>query len=344
MHPLPFCYIIRRMKALDQDLKNGIFKNIYLLYGSQAYLRNQYRDKIVNALIPSGDTVNLSQFQGEGVELNEIIDLAETMPFFADRRVIVVENSGLFASSNDKLAEYIPLIPESTTLVFSEEKVDGKLKAVKAVKSNGTAVDFKEINEQDLRKWVSSRFLKEHRPINERAFEMFINNCGTDMMFINTEMEKLISYTLGKDGIYPQDVEAICTVQIEDKIFLMLDEMFSHNMSGALHYYSDLMALQQPPIRIMALIENQLRLLLHVKQLSAEGLGASSIAKTLGMNEFRVKKALSQAGKSSKIWIMKGLELCADIDEASKSGRIAPQIGLETIICSLSENVNSKQK
>ena len=84
------------MKNILEDIKKQEFKKIYLLYGEEVYLRDQYRQKLLEALVAEGDTMNFGRFQGKGLNEGEIIDLAETMPFFAERRVILLENTGFF--------------------------------------------------------------------------------------------------------------------------------------------------------------------------------------------------------------------------------------------------------
>lgn len=325
------------MKRIDEDIKNNNFSNVYLLCGTQAYLRNVYRDKLVKALVNDGDSMNYSHYEGNDVPIGEVIDLAETMPFLAEKRVIVIENTGYFKSSCDELAEYIPNIPESTVIIFSEEETNGTYKLYKSVKDKGHIAKFDNLDEKDLRSWIVGRLKREHRPITEKALDKFISICGKDMMFIASELDKLVAYTYGRDGIYPADVDAICTVLIEDKVFLMMDAMFRHSKAEALKLYGDLLELHTDPYKILSLIEAQLRLLLHLNGMSLEGLSTKDMAEGLSMNEYRVKKSLPQARKSSRIWIMKGLELCADTDAASKSGKVNVQVGLEMIICSLSE-------
>lgn len=82
------------MKMLMEDIKNKQFKNIYLLTGEEVYLRMQYRKKLKEALVEDGDTMNVAIFSGKGTDPKEIIDLAETMPFFAEHRVILIDDSG----------------------------------------------------------------------------------------------------------------------------------------------------------------------------------------------------------------------------------------------------------
>ena len=84
------------MRTIDEDIKTGQFKQIYLLYGNEAYLKKQYKDKLKKAMADAEDTMNFSAFEGKDINVKEVIDLAETLPFFAERRVILIENSGFF--------------------------------------------------------------------------------------------------------------------------------------------------------------------------------------------------------------------------------------------------------
>ena len=116
------------MKSLNEDIKQGQFKNIYLLFGEEDYLKKQYRDRLVKAMLPKGDTVNYAHYEGKGLPVGEIIDLAETMPFFAERRLIVIEDSGLFKSSAAEFADYIKNLPETTCFLFVENEIDKRNK------------------------------------------------------------------------------------------------------------------------------------------------------------------------------------------------------------------------
>ena len=136
-----------RLQQLLEDIKNGSFARVYLLYGEETYLRLQYRDKLKKALIPDGDTMNYHYFEGKGIETAQLIDLAETLPFFAERRVIVVENSGLFKKATEDLAEYFKAPAPSVCFVFVETEVDKRGRLYKAVRDTGRVVEFARQNE-----------------------------------------------------------------------------------------------------------------------------------------------------------------------------------------------------
>ena len=130
------------MQQLNQDIDNLTFKRVYLLYGDEDYLRKQYKDKLLNALMPDGDTMNFNRYEGKDIEIGEVIDQAETLPFFADRRVILIEDSGLCKAGGEQFAEYISNSAPDTVIIMNESAVDKRSKVFKAVSAAGRAVEF----------------------------------------------------------------------------------------------------------------------------------------------------------------------------------------------------------
>ena len=121
------------MQRINEDINNGNFRQMYLLYGEERYLKRQYREKLKKALCADGDQMNVQVYEGKDQNIGEIIDLAETLPFFADRRLILIEDSGLFKKSAEELADYMSSIPETTYFVFAEKEIDKKTKMYKQV-------------------------------------------------------------------------------------------------------------------------------------------------------------------------------------------------------------------
>ena len=114
------------MKSLNEDLKTGQFKQVYLLYGEESYLKKQYKDRLSKAMLPEGDTMNYAYYEGKGTDVKQVIDLAETLPFFAPRRLIVMEDTGFFKSASPELSEYIRSMPETACFLFVESEVEKK--------------------------------------------------------------------------------------------------------------------------------------------------------------------------------------------------------------------------
>ena len=76
------------------------------------------------------------------MDVKSVIDLSETLPFFAERRLIVFDNTGFFKSAGADLADYIKEMPDTTYYIFVEDEIDKRSKLFKAVKSKGRVVEL----------------------------------------------------------------------------------------------------------------------------------------------------------------------------------------------------------
>ena len=320
------------MKTLNEDIKTGNFKPVYLLYGEEAYLKKQYRDRITKAIFPDGDTVNYAYYEGKGINPGELIDLAETMPFFADRRLIVIENSGFFKNASPELADYIKTMPDTACFLFVENEADKRGKMYKAVKSKGRVVEMARQDEKTLTIWLMGLIRKEGKQIRESTIRHILDRTGTDMKNLETEMEKLFTYTIDQDEITDEDVDAVCTAQIEGHIFEMVDAVAVGNKKKALDYYYDLLALKEPPMRILYLLTRQFKLLLEVKDLAGKRYDKAAIAKTVGLHPFVAGKYMQQCRTFEKKELRSILEDAVDTEELVKTGRLNDVMSVELFI------------
>lgn len=325
------------MKRIIEDIKSGRFSNIYLLTGQEAYLRKQYRDKLMDSLISSSDTMNKTCFAGKDIDVNEVIDLAGTMPFFAPRRVILVENSGWFKSANDRLADFFKTIPDTTFLIFVEEEIDKRNKVYKALTASGYAANFDIQDEATLKKWIAGLLKKENKQITYEALDLLLDRTGTDMEAIYKEVEKLICYKYYDDGITAEDVDMLCSVKLQNKIFEMVEAVANKNQKVALELYYDLLALKEAPMKILSLIARQFNSLLMVKELKQKGYGEKDIAEKTGLNAYYLKtKYIPQSAKFKANYLRSALKQCLEADEAVKTGKMTDQLSVELIIVGLS--------
>lgn len=331
------------MQQLLNDLKSGDLKQVYLLYGEEAYLRLQYRDKLKKALVPPDDTMNYHYFEGKNINPLELIDLAETMPFFADRRVIFVENSGFFKKSADQLADYLKEPAPTAEFVFVETEVDKRSRMFKAVKDTGRAVEFGAQNEATLKKWILVMLKKEGKRISEPTLNYFLQKTGTDMENIRRELEKVFCYTLERDVITESDIDAVCIRQVNNQIFDMVEAIALRRQKQALKLYYDLLSLKEPPMRILFLIGRQFNLLMQVKELKKKGYDDKRIGEKTGLHGFIVKKYVSQASRFSMKELKEALTACVEADEAVKTGRMNDVMSVELLIIRYSREKEEKR-
>ncbi|MCD7957096.1 MAG: DNA polymerase III subunit delta [Lachnospiraceae bacterium] len=325
------------MKSLMEDIKTGQFRPVYLLYGEEAYLKNQYKKRLRDAIIPEGDEMNYSAWSGKGIDVKQVIEQAETMPFFAERRLILIEESGFFKNACPELADYLPQMPSETILLFVESEVDKRQKMFKKVKELGRVVEMGRQNERTLTSWVSGRVRKEGKTMDPGALALFFQKTGDDMEHISRELDKLLSYTLERSSITTADVEAVCTETLENRIFEMINAMIQKQQRRALDLYYDLLALKEPPMRILYLIARQFNQMLVMKNLREQGLDNKEIASRLGVNPYAVKPTLAQASHFSSDVLQQTLTECVEAETAVKTGRMSDQMAVELQIVKISE-------
>lgn len=326
------------MKSLNEDLKTGNFSQIYLLYGEENYLKKQYKERFVKALLPEGDTMNYAHYEGKGIDVREVIDLAETMPFFAERRVFVFENTGFFKSAaGAELADYLKELPETAYFLFVEEEVDKRGKMYKAVKSKGRAVELPFQDENTLKRWVAGQIGRENKRITETDLVYFLNKVGIDMGNITKELEKLFCYALERDVITREDIDAVCVTQISNHIFDMVNAVAEKQQKKALDLYYELLALKEPPMRILFLLTRQYRGLYQVKQLAQKGYGRKEIAEKSGLHPFAVGKYMEQAKRFQVKELRAILEDSVDIEQRVKTGLLTDSLAVEIFLVKYSQ-------
>ena len=320
------------MKSLNEDLKTGNFKQIYLLCGEEGYLKKQYKERFVKAMLPEGDTMNYAYYEGKSTDVKEVIDLAETMPFFAERRLIVFENTGFFKSAGSELTDYIKDMPETTYFIFVENEVDKRSRLYKAVKAKGHIVGLSTQDEGTLKRWIQGIARGEKKQMSDSAILYFLGKVGTDMENIRKELEKLICYALDRDTITKEDVDAVCVTQITNHIFDMVNAVADKDQRRALDLYYDLIALKEPPMRILFLMIRQYRILFQVKALLKQGYGRKEIASKAGLHPFATGKYMEQAKRFRMQELRAVMEDGAEIEQRVKTGLLTDNLAVELFI------------
>lgn len=320
------------MKSIQEDIKTGSFKQVYLFYGEETYLKQQYKHNLIKALNPEGDTMNYTHYEGKNIDVKGVIDMCETMPFFADRRVMLLEDTGFFKNKCDELADYMKELPEYVCMVFTESEVDKRSRMYKAVKSGGRVTEFVKQDEKTLMRWAAGILGKEGKKITQRDMELLLTKAGTDMGNLRMELEKLITYTYGRDIVTSADIEAVCTTQTTNKIFDMVRAVTEKNQKRALELYYDLLTLREPPMRILFLLAKQFRQLLLTKKMSAEGAAQNEIASRLGVPAFVVRNIAACARSYSVEALEQAVADFVDAEESVKTGRLGDVLSVELLI------------
>ena len=319
------------MQTINEDIKSGQYKKVYLLYGEESFLKQSYKKKLKEA-VAGDDTMNYNYFEGKGLDVNELISLSDTRPFFSDKRLIIIEDSGFFKTSSEALADYLPMIPDTTCIVFVEDAVDKRNRLFKKVKELGHAAEMKRQDSAQLARWAGTILAQNGRKITGSTMNLFLERTGDDMENIRMELEKLISYTMGSDVVTTEDVEAVTTVQVTNKIFDMVNAIVTRKTRLAMDLYEDLLTLKEPPMRILFLIARQFNQLLLVKEMTAKGTDRGTIASKLKIPPFVAGKVSAQAGAFTREQILSYVKGCVEAEEAVKTGKMNDRMAVELLI------------
>ncbi len=322
------------MQRLKEDIKNKTFHKLYLLYGEEDYLKKLYRNSLEKAVLEGSDNMNYSYFEGKDTDILKIKETAETLPFFSDYRLITIENSGLLKSAS-ALADYLPGLPESAIIIFVEKEIDKRNKLYKYINKNGIAVEMKQMGTADAKRFIGTRLKENGKQIRENTADYFLQQAGSSLSNIINEIDKLVSYTYGRDEITIEDIDAICCVQITGRIFQMIDYAAMGKLKEALGLYNDLLELRESPMSILYLVTRQFNILLQTKALS--GLTKNEIASKIQIPPFTVSKYVTQAGRFKSRQLRELLDECTETEYKYKRGMLDAQIGVEILLLKMAQ-------
>lgn len=323
------------LERIKKDIKENNFSQFYLLYGSENFLKLQQRDRLIKAMLPDGDEINLSRFEGSGIEEREVISIAETLPFFSERRLIVIKDSGWF-KKNSEVSEYLEKCPDTTCFVFIENEVDKRNKLYKYVSANGYATEIKTPDTKNLMTSVSIALKNKGLSITASDCEYFVGRVGSDMSRVQTELDKLTAYCYGKSSVSREDIESICSEIPESKVFQMIDAMMIGKTDVALQFYYQLLAAHEKPMSVLFLLIRNYDQFYKVLTLNKKGVSKQRIGSITGARDFVIDKYI-RLGRSYDTKKLKAVvDFGIDLEEKIKQGNMDERMAVEIFIVKFS--------
>ncbi len=306
-------------------------------------MRIYNKKALKDALVSPDDSLNYSYFEGTSTPVGEVVDLVNTMPFMSDHRLVLCENTGWLAGesglSDDKfkmLTDSLTNIGEDVVFAMCEEKVDKRSKLFKFLTKNGSSEEFAKESEETLKRWVAGYLGNSGKKITAAAAEYLITEVGNDMTLLSLEMEKLIAWCLERNEVTVNDIDTVCTHQVNGKIFDMITAISEHRQKEALALYYDLLTLRESPFHIQSLLVRQYNNLLSVRDGLDKNYSYVTIADKTGIKDWLVKKMSYIAKKMPLLKIEEAIEACAKAEEDIKTGNMVDVLAIELLIISLS--------
>ena len=278
--------------------------------------------------------------------LDLAVEDAETFPFMGEKRLVVAKNPSFLTAEKKKdktehnlgsLEEYIaqPAPYSVFVLLAPYEKLDERKKLTKLLKKHAQMVEAKELNGRETADFIAGLAKSEGKLIEREAAEELVILCNASLSAIAQEVKKLSTYIGDRDSIALEDVKKLVARGLEQNIFELINKVVNRKRTEALQIFYDLLKQNEEPIKMMALIANQFRLLMQTKYFSQQGYGQKQIATNLKVHPFRVKLAIDQARLFSEEELKSIIEHLAVMDYEMKTGKKDKQLLLELFLLKL---------
>lgn len=328
------------MKVLNQDIRSGQFKKAYLLYGDEAYLKRYYLNALRKAVL-RGDEMNFLQMEGKDPSLSALRDFTDTMPFFAEKRLVILRDTGLFKTASDGYADWIGSLPETAVVLFSETEIDKRNKLYKKVSEVGYAAELSMPDTAAKEQFVQSILKKNGIQITRKAYDLLLERLGGSLDQITNEMDKLTAYAGESGSVREEDVRNIITESTEIRVFDLTDALSEGDAARAFDIYYGLIREKEPPMRLLFLTARQFSQLYSVKSLIGEGMRDDEISRVLAIRSPYVVKRLRRiTGRFTEERLKECLDLLVRTEEDVKTGNLGEAAALEMLMVELCEREN----
>lgn len=330
-----------------KQIKKKQFAQLYLLYGTESFLIHETIQLLIShALSEDEKDFNLSTYDLEETPIEIAIEDAETFPFIGEKRLIVLQNPIFLTSEKSKekvehniskLEEFLknPAPYSIVVIAAPYEKLDERRKITKDLKRNAMIGEAKKLNDQELKNWIKERVHANGVEIEDKAIEKMVGIAGSNLFVLTNEIDKMSLYAGSEKRIDLETVEKLVSKTLEQNIFELVEKVVHRKIEDALRIYYDLLKQNEEPIKILALLAGQFRLIYQVKELAKRGYGQQQIAGSIKQHPYRVKLAAGQAQLFTEEELKRMILIFADADYQMKTGGLNKQMIIEMIFFQL---------
>ncbi|HAS74960.1 MAG TPA: DNA polymerase III subunit delta [Clostridiales bacterium UBA8960] len=320
-----------------KQIKSGSLNQLTLITGDESYLIDHLTKYISEHFLSETYLdFNLTSID-HLVEIDEILSIGMTLPFFDERRVIVFQNSGLLKNlkddQEDKFIKLIGDMPNHLYLVFSEKDLDKRKRSYKALSKSADVVIVDRLNRQELVKWITKRFKTYQKDVDLHVVNYFIemiNYLDADNNKNLYDLDNTIRMMCGTQGkITEKTVNQYVDIPIEHNIFKLMDAISTRKMSEAITILNHFIENGEPEIKIFFMISQQFRNIFKIKLLLDGGHSSATAASKLDIHPFVAKKAGNFATQFSNKQLSEIIIILEEVDQSMKSSGIPPQLLIE---------------
>ena len=324
-----------------KSINKGDYRPLYFLYGDESYLVERAVKQVLERLVPADmRDFNLNVYYGNESSGEEISASAQTLPMFAEWRVVLVKNADkLSAASLEALTPYVRDPSPSTCLLFQCDKIDQRKKFFSEFKKTGELVEFKRLYENQLLPFLRSEAAALGKKFQPAAAEMLLYLSGNNLQELVTQIEKTALYAGRRDTIDVADVKAVVSDTRVDSVFELANALGEKDFNKALRNLHALLEDGEAPLLILSVLTRHFRQIWKVGELLGNKTPVPEIAKLAGINPYFLQGIVRQA-KNYTVPELKGVfAKFFELDLALKSGGGKPAMLLERLVMGLCSRI-----
>lgn len=307
---------------------------IYLIYGEEEFFINEALGILERTVL--GDMsrdFNFDSFYGKEASASNIVDVAETLPMMAERRLVIVRDADKWTESDwSQFDNYFSRPSESTVLVFVMKAIDKRKKTHKRLLEVAASLEMKKPYDNQVPGWILYVAKKWNCTIDGDAVALLHQFVGSSLMDVNNEMQKLAQYLGPHKTITSKDVITVVSNIKVQSVFDLSRAIGDCDKARALLCLSQLLAHGQNEVGILALVSRHVRILRSVKLAKKEGVKGAQLASKVGVSPYFLTEYEAQARHWSEKKIEKTFRALIDVDRALKSSPISSHIWLENFV------------
>ena len=333
----------REYIALKNDIRDSSLKNLYLFYGEERYLLEYYLGEIRKIILSDGlSEFNYKKLDGKSLSISQLREAVDSPPFFSERTLVEVDDFDIFRSTEDIKKELIDIfsdLPEYVCLIFVydtvEYKPDGRVKINSELKKHIEAVEFEGQEQNDLINWIGRRFKALDKQIDRATADYLIFVSGGLMTKLVTEIEKVAAYSQKRD-ITREDIDAVVIPVIDAVTYKLTNAIIDRRFDSAVAILSDLLAMREPPHRIIYSVSLKIRQLYSAWICLDCGKGMSDLMDMFDIrNDFQARGLMTGARKAGEKWCKDALKMCTETAAKLNSSSVDNEELLSQLIVNL---------
>ncbi|MBE9482569.1 MAG: DNA polymerase III subunit delta [Chloroflexi bacterium] len=328
---------------------------LYMLLGQDDFSRGESLEEIKKGMgDPALLSANTTVLEGQQVTLDRLRSVCETVPFLAERRLVIIrgllerfESKGKSGrqkkavsltnqqNESELWASCLSNIPDSTVLALVDDRVSGNNPLFCALSVRAEVKSFPLLRGIKLRQWIEKRVRREGGDISPEAIDLLAKLVGSNLWIIKNEIDKLTLLTSGR-RIEAEDVNKVVSYAQQDSVFAMVDAVLEFKAGIAERSLKQLLERGATPAYLLVMLSRQVRMITRVRGLKNQGKSEKEIQTRLGLTlEFAFRRTLEQASRYPLARIKEVYYKLLETDLSIKTGKYEGELALNILIAEL---------